>query len=53
MQSMQSMHPHCVFEPKFDRRVKKRSVQQSVQVGTRSMQPDTPPVSNFYSHSVW
>jgi len=36
------------FEPKFDQRVKKRSVQESVQQGTQSMQADTPRLSNLY-----
>ena len=31
MKSMQSMQGELCFEPKFDQRVKKRSVQESVQ----------------------
>ena len=48
MKSMQSMQGELCFEPKFDQRVKKRSVQESMQMGTRSMQADTPRLSNLY-----
>ena len=42
------MQRELCFEPKFDQRVKKRSVQESVQQGTQSMQADTPRLSNLY-----
>ncbi len=42
MQSMQPMQAELCFEPKFDRRVKKRSVQEVCKWGVRSMQVKPP-----------